>query len=573
VRAATDTATTKHFFSPRGRYLLLGAVLAVATALVYLPVQTHPFLNFDDSGYVTTNVNIQTGLDWDTVRWSFTTFREANWHPLTWISHAIDCQLFDLNPAGHHLMNVAFHVLNALLLFWVLARATGYMGRSFMVAALFALHPINVETVAWIAERKNLLSMLFFLLALGAYRWYAYKPRPDRYAVVALLYVLGLMAKPQIITLPCVLLLWDYWPLRRVRFSAASFQSSGAPLFPHAVGETVRTSADKVQNAGAPSFRVVGERVGAAELPPVKTFSYLLLEKLPLFLIAGASALITVHVQRLGGATNWYPRSVRIENAIVAYASYIVKTLWPAHLAPLYPHPDSFALWQVLGALVLLLAITALVVLRPGQRYLAVGWLWFLGALVPMLGLIQVGGQAMADRYAYLPLIGLFIMLCWGIADWAAQRHLSPRLLTAASIAILLALTTITHRQLGYWSDNVTLWSHTLQVTKNNFIAENSLGAALELAGKEEEAIPHFRAAVAINPLDAASNINVADYERIHGNSSAAIERYRKVAATARNNRQKAEAYSKMADTYSAMGDPVRAREAMRSVEDLQRGQ
>ncbi len=508
------------------RTWVLSLLLVAATVALYYPVQGHPFVNYDDSVYVTANLHVQGGLDWDTVQWAFTTFEAANWHPVTWISHALDCQLFQLNPAGPHDVNLLLHVVNVLLLFWVLYRATGFAGRSFMVAALFALHPINVQTVAWVAERKNLLSMLFFLLALGAYRWYVREPRDGRFAIVALLFVLGLMAKPQVITLPCVLLLWDYWPLRRM-FASAADASPSAEL---------------------------------ATIPP-KSFSWLVLEKLPLFAIAAAGSSITMYAQRTGGARNWAPRFLRLENAIVSYARYIGKALWPSRLALFYPYPDSFKAWTVLAALVLLMVVTAFVILQRRRRYLVVGWLWFAGTLVPMIGLIHVGGQAMADRYAYLPLIGLFIMICWGVADWSEQRRISPAWLATVSVVLLLALTVVARVQLDYWADNVRLWSHTLQVTGPNFIAENSIGVALERQGKIDDAVAHFRAAARINPNDPSSNLNLAEYDRLHGRLLECIERCRRIPAMTQMTIQKVQAYETMALAYRALGDEAHARE------------
>lgn len=518
--------------------LFLGLLLAVATLALYYPAYQHPFVNYDDTGYVTANLHVQEGLDWDTVHWAFTTFYQANWHPLTWLSHALDCQLFELHPAGHHVVNLLLHVVNVVLLFWVLYQATGFTGRSFMVAALFALHPINVQTVAWVAERKNVLSMLFFLLALGAYRWYVRQPRDGRFAVVALLFALGLMAKPQVITLPCVLLLWDYWPLRRMFASAP----------------------DASPEAGQAAF-------------PAKSFSWLVLEKLPLFAIAAASAGITMYAQRTGGARNWFPRHVRLENAIVSYALYVKKAVWPSRLALFYPHPESFNAWTVLAAVVLLLAVTAFVIVQRRHRYLVVGWLWFVGTLVPMIGLVQVGVQAMADRYAYLPLIGLFIMICWGVADWSEQRRIAPAWLASVSVAALLALTVVARIQLDHWASNVTLWSHTLQVTGPNYIAENSLGVALRREGKLDDAIPHFLAALAINPNDASSNLNIAEYDLQNGRLLACIERCQRIPAMTQLTIQKVEAYEKMALAYRALGDPARARECEEKAQKLRGGQ
>jgi protein O-mannosyl-transferase len=518
------------------RTWVLGLLLVVATLALYYPVNSHPFVNYDDTLYVTENAHVQAGLQWKTVKWAFTTYDEANWHPLTWLSHALDYQLFQLNAAGHHDVNLLLHVLNVLLLFWVLLRATGLAGRSFMVAALFAVHPINVQTVAWVAERKNLLSMLFFLLALGAYRWYARRPRVGPYAVVAALFALGLMAKPQIITLPCVLLLWDYWPLRRMFARAGDAEYPATPT----------------------------------TIPP-KGLIWLIVEKLPLFAIAGANAVITMHAQRHGGARNWFPRLIRLGNAIVCYARYIGKTFWPSKLALFYPHPgDTLKLWKVVAALIFLLAITALVVIKHRRRYLPVGWLWFIGTLVPMIGLVQVGIQAMADRYAYLPLIGLFIMICWGVADLSESRHLAPTGLAAVSVAVLLSLMVVARVQLNHWTDNISLWSHTLQVTESSFIAENSLGVALERKGELNEAIKHFRAALAINPNDAATNLNIAEYDRLHGDLVACIERCKKVPDMTQLRTQKMQAYAKMALAYHALGDYIDEQQCLDKVRQIQ---
>ena len=505
--------------SPRGQMFALSLLLVVAAVLLYYPVNNHPFANYDDPDYVTDNFHVKSGLHWSTVTWAFTTYAAANWHPLTWLSHATDVELFQLDAGRHHDVNVLLHVVNVILLFWVLQQATGYVGRSAMVAALFALHPINVESVAWIAERKNLLSMMFFLLALGAYRWYALRPQLSRYTVVAALYAMGLMCKPQVITLPCVLLLWDYWPLRR--------------MFPDS---------------------------GELGISP-KSLSDLVWEKVPLFALSAASAAITIKAQTAGGATNWYPLAVRINNAVVSYVRYIGKAFWPSGLAVMYPHPgNSLPSWQIAGSLLLLLAITGLVLEGWRHRYLPVGWFWFLGTLVPMLGLKQVGGQAMADRYAYLPFIGLFIMVCWGVADWFEARRVSAFWLAAPSIAVLLALAIVAHRQITYWNDYVSLWSHALQVTSGNWQAENNFGMALLRQGRMEDAIPHFRAAAAINPDDPVSTMNIGTYEHSHGNVPLAIEYYKKTASLARNPKMKAEAYNNLGYAYKDLGDYADAR-------------
>ena len=519
------------------RILLLALLLALATIAVYLPVAHHPFLNLDDNQYVTANPHIQNGLSWDAVQWAFTSYWSFNWHPLTWLSHALDVQIFGLDPAGPHLVNLALHVVNVLLLFWVLARATGYVARSAMVAALFALYPINVESVAWIAERKNLLSMLFFLLALGAYRWYAQRPTAARYGVVALWFALGLMAKPQIVTLPFVLLLWDYWPLRRMALKGDS------------------SNADE------------------------KAFVTLVLEKLPLLALCLASSYLTMEAQRAGGAVASfvkYPLSVRFENALVAYVRYLGKMFWPTDLALMYPHPGaSLPKWQAWIALIVLLAITKFAMDRQRQRYLLVGWLWYLGTLVPMIGIVQVGHQSMADRYAYLPLLGIFIMICWGVPDLIESRvpeenrPLVAKVLTVVSVVILLALAFLTQRQLGYWGDNITLWAHAESVIGPNSIAENRIGDELLHRGEPEAAMQHFERAAAIQPTDADSNFAIAVYEQKTSNLSEAIRRYKMVLAGNASVDMKVRALTYMSYAYRDLGDTARQQECLEEAQRL----
>ena len=512
------------------RPAVLSLLLVIATVTLYYPVQTHPFINYDDRDYVYENPQVQAGITWPTIKWAFTTSAAGNWHPLTWISHALDYQFFGLDPSGHHDVNVFFHAVNVVLLFLLLLRATGYAGRSFMVAALFALHPINVETVAWIAERKNILSMMFFLLALGAYRWYASRPRVDRYLLVALLFALGLMAKPQIITLPCVLLLWDYWPLQRM----------------------FRSKRDSKNQPAAPI--------------PARSFLWLIVEKLPLFALVAASAIVTLKVQRT--TRLWFPRLLRIGNGILSYGRYIRKAVWPTDLALMYPHPgELLKWWSVVLSGVVLLAITVLVIVGRRHRYLVVGWLWFLGTLVPMLGLVQVGLQAMADRYAYASFIGLFIMICWGAADMGERLHFPRVVLPSVSIAALLALTVLARQQINYWQTDVDVWTHALQVTTGNWIAESQLGTALAIDGRVEEAIPHFHNALALEPYDPDANMGIAIYELRHQNYREAIVYYQRVVTVNRAPRIGiiANAWLGMAKAYAALGDNQKAQECLQN--------
>jgi len=476
----------------RARTFLLGALLVVITVALYAPVHSHPFFNLDDYFDVVDNVHVHHGLDWETIKWSFTAMDMANWIPLSWMSHALDYQMFGRNPAGHHDMNVFFHALDVVLLFWVLKSATGYTGRSFMVAALFAVHPMNVEAVAWIAERRSVLSMVFFLLALGAYRWYARNPTDRRYAVIAVLFALGLLAKPQVITLPFVLLLWDYWPLQRMFPSAPS--SSPPP---------------------EPSI-----------FPP-QTLSQLIKEKIPLLFLCIADAILTVSAQGSVRPGLMPPLSSRLKNAVFSYVLYIKKAFWPSGMAPELPHQGAWLTpWQVIGSVAVLLAITALVLAARRYRYLPVGWFWFLGMLVPMIGILQAGRQGMADRFGYQPYIGLFILVCWGVADWAERRHISVAWVAAASAIVLLALTTVTYRQIGYWKDSLTLWEHGAATVPNHWTAEVNIGIQLMAQGKEAEALAHFYKGSAINPDEVFSNKIIGYHEQSLGHLQEAISRY-----------------------------------------------
>jgi protein O-mannosyl-transferase len=558
VRRDPRSASSVRQLTPfANRPILVGLLLVLATVALYHPVHHHPFINYDDRDYVYENPTVESGLSLHTIRWSFTTYTARNWHPLTWLSHALDCQLFGLNPAGPHDVNVLFHALNAVLLFWVLAKATGYIGRSFMVAALFALHPINVESVAWVAERKNVLSMMFFLLALGAYRWYAARPRVGRYAIVAALFALGLMAKPQIITLPFVLLLWDYWPLERYAFRSPLF-AFRQRVHPSLSGE------DRIPDSGR---RSSGEK---RETKSQKRLYWLMLEKLPLLLIAAASAAITLKAQH--AARNWFPRQYRVGNAILSYRLYIRKAFWPSRLALLYPHPDTSLSWSaVIVMAVLLVVITGFVVFMGRRhRYLPVGWFWFLGTLVPMLGIVQVGVQAMADRYAYMSFIGLFLMICWGAADWAGAKNLPAVLLPVTSLAVLLLLAIVARQQIAHWQSDEALWSHTLQVTTRNWMAESQMGTALAIEGKVAQAMPHFYTAIAIQPDDTNSQMAIAIYDLQQREYEDAIQHYQ-IAITDQNARPSllAQAYRGLAKSYAALGDSVRAEQYLQTAKDV----
>ena len=531
-----------------------GFLLVILSLALYYPARTHGYVNYDDNLYVTDNEHIKDGLTWDTVTWAMTTYEAGNWHPLTWLSHALDFQLYGPDPTGHHDTNLLLHALNAVLVFWVLLTATGRAGRSLMVAALFAVHPINVEPVVWIAERKTLLSMTFFVLALGCYNRYVKTPKLGWYVLVAVMFALGLMAKPQVITLPFVLLLWDYWPLKRVAIRHSLF----------AIRQNVACD-----DSGEPRKANGKQRVGEERSPGV-----LVIEKLPLFAIAAASAALTMAAQRSANAVLTFgaiPLSLRLSNAVVAYVRYLGKAFWPVALAPMYPHPGgSLRAWQVYGALLLLLAITMWVFEQRRHRFLLVGWLWFLGTLVPMIGLVQVGRQAMADRYGYLPLLGIFIMLCWGLGYLAERTRLPVAALPVAGAIVVLVLAGMSRRQIAFWSDDVRLWTHTIEVTPPNYIAEDNLGAALLARRWTEDAIPHFRRAAELHPTDPISVFNIAFYEQMHGELRQAIEHYRQAIILTTRTQLKALALANMGHAYSDLGDTDQARQCFDAARKLQ---
>lgn len=509
-------------------------LLALVTLATYAGVARNGFINFDDDRYVLTNSHVRAGVHWATIAWAFRSFDEANWHPLTWLSHALDCQLFQLNPAGHHNTSLLLHVANALLLFALLQRATKATGRSLCVASLFAVHPLNVESVAWVAERKSVLATLFFLLALGAYGWYARRPSVSRYLAVMATFALGLMAKPMVITLPFALLLADYWPLRRLKFASEA------------------------------AVDVADQGTNRLPVEPGASFWRLGAEKLPLLGLSAASAIVTMLAQKAGGAvvsTAAHPPLLRLENAVCSYASYLGKTVWPVGLAVLYPYPHALAAWKVIGSALVLLAITLGVLRYRERRYLVAGWFWFLGTLVPMIGLVQVGNQALADRYAYLPLIGILVMAVWGAADRAKARRIGWKYPAIAGGAAVIALALVTRVQVAYWHDDLSLWSHTLGVTGDNFVAENNLGAILAWQGRDEEAVVHFRRASALEPGDPGSQINLGIYAHKHGDLTQAIARYERTLELAADTRIRAAAYGNLGQAYYAKGDYAKARE------------
>ena len=508
------------FSSPGKRTAVLALLLFLLTLIAYNPVTQNGFVGFDDPSYITNNRHVQAGLTWTTVKWAFRSTDAANWHPITWLSHALDCQLFGLRPAGHHYVTVLLHAITALLLFLFLQAATGFCWRSWIVATLFAIHPINVESVAWAAERKSVLCMLFFVLMLMAYRRYAQQPHWRRYSLVTLCFALALMSKPMVVTAPVLLLLLDYWPLERTK-----------------------------------------------TVSPAR----LIKEKLPLLAMATASGVVTMMAQHSGGAVHnqEFSFATRMTNALVAYCRYLGKAFWPADLGAFYPHTDKLPSWEVTFAIALLLLVSGSVLLFHRKRYLLVGWLWFIGTLVPVIGLLQVGEQAMADRYAYLPFIGLFIAAVWGIADFTQERKFKTGYVGLGACTVVVALSLLTYRQVGYWQNTTTLWTHTLAVTGPNYMAEDSLGAALMGEQKIAEAKRHFESAVAINPLDGFGLVNLGVADKLSGDISGAARNYEAAIRSTSDKNLQATALANLGSLYRMTGDTTRARTCYESALQL----
>jgi tetratricopeptide (TPR) repeat protein len=424
--------------------LLVGAALVAAIVAVYGQMRGHDAIRYDDLDYVTNNYVVQAGLTAEGLEWAFTTNTLSNWHPLTWLSHMLDCELFGMDMGMHHLTSLVLHAISAVLLLLLLHQWTGALWRPALVAALFALHPLNVESVAWIAERKNVLSTMFWFLTTMSYVAWVRDRKASRYALTLVLFALGLMSKPMLVTLPCTLLLLDDWPLGRMPSKAA--------------------------------------------------FRSLFVEKLPFFALAMASSVVTYVVQHevAVAALESVPLLSRVGNAVISYGAYLGDAVWPRHLALLYPlRPVAWI--AVLGAGLVLSTITwAVIKARTLHPYLLVGWLWYLGTLVPVIGIVQVGSQRMADRYVYIPLVGVFVMIAWGLGALVSHRPQTKNTVAAFSGIALLALAAVTHRQTALWRDSVTVFEHTLAVTGDNPIMQNELGIALGRVGRHQEAIAHL---------------------------------------------------------------------------------
>ena len=480
--------------------VLLSILLIAVSVIVFSPVRHHPFSSLDDDLYVTENYQVKQGLTAGGVRWAFTELYAGFWHPLTWLSHMLDIEIFGPdNPGGHHMSNVVLHATTALALFLALNGMTGAPWRSFFVAALFALHPLHVEPVVWVAERKEVLAGLFWMLVLLLYPYYVRKKTVLSYIVVLIAYTMGLMAKPMLVTMPLILLLLDYWPLRR-------FQGD--------------------------------EKKDPARLLPLQKLRKFFLskefiEKIPFFLIALAVGLLTVQAEHTMGAVksaDAYPLTVRIANAVVASAVYLRETLLPFKLAVFYPHPGMRPLWQIAMAAAVLAAITIWAVLtRKRHPYLAMGWFWYLIALLPVSGLVQIGEHAMADRYTYIPLVGVFIAVTWLVSDFFSVRKKAKAVLPVVAGIVLIACVVLTTAQIRRWKDDVTLFRYAISVTKNNHLAHSKLGAALAKLGKNDEAVMQYEVAICLRPDYAAARNNYGLLLTRMGKPSEALAQYREI--------------------------------------------
>ena len=591
--------------------------LAASAIMAFQQLSQCDFINYDDDVYVTENIHVQDGITMQAIRWAFTTGYAANWHPLTWMSHMLDVQLFGLKPRWHHLTNLLFHIANTLLLFCIFHRMTKAPWKSAFVAALFALHPLHVESVAWVAERKDVLSTFFWMLTMAAYVDYVEHRTEDgrrrtedgrrrtedggrrtedgrrmtvdgrsfsgirtptsdfRYLSVLIFFALGLMAKPMLVTLPFVLLLLDYWPLQRLEPKKSDQEFRTGIDEPLSANKRKGKSGRNHTSGSVPALDMMRGPVRTLqsmlkeEKPAAHKYQWalvrpLILEKIPLLALAALSCIVTYFAQKKGGAVipiEAFPLGARVANACVSYIIYIAKTVWPINLAVFYPHPGLLPLWQVLGA-VLLLGAVSFAVIRSAKRfpYLAVGWLWFAGTLVPVIGIVQVGAQALADRYTYIPLIGLFVMAAWGIPEllkkWQPTGPLRNEALFASSVLILACLSIVTWIQVGYWRNSIALYDHSLKVTSPSAVILCNRGVAYSKIGDYRQAISDYDRAIEINPQYACAYDNRGSVYAELGNHRQAILDYDRAIEI---NPKYAEAYNDRGITYGKLGNYKRA--------------
>lgn len=508
--------------------LLTSILIVISTFLAYQGILQNGFVSYDDLKYLSDNNHIRAGLSLDGIIWAFSSSYDANWIPLTWVSHMVDVSLFGINPLGHHLVNLLLHIANALLLHWLLVRTTGAVWRSAAVAALFALHPLHVESVAWAAERKDVLSALFLMLTITMYLRYVANRTTARYLAVIALYACGLAAKPMLVSLPFVLLLLDAWPLRRYISAKTRWNSTKMSLLS------------------------------------------LFIEKLPLIFLSIASCAITFIVQQKGGAVNdsiASPFSENVAHAMYNYLTYLSKTFWPSDLAVLYPYVHELSVWKLGGAIVFLALLTTLVIWQWNNRpYLAVGWFWFLITMVPVVGFVRIGVHSIADRYTYIPLIGIFIMLVWELANFLEFKRCGSVIATLLAIIIFPSLSVATWKQTGYWKDSISLYEHTLNVTRDNWLIHNNLATEMTKRGLNSKAMWHFNEAVKINPDYVTAHQNRGSVLMLTGDIYGAIRAYQSVLKV---NPNLEDPYYQLSILFSRIGDNKSAYKAYEALERI----
>lgn len=518
--------------TPRIQSIIAGLLLCIATLLSYRAVLHNGFVSFDDIEYLFDNQRVSAGLSLDSLTWALTATYEANWFPLTWVSHMADMSLFGANPFGHHLMSLVLHTLNVILLQLIFTRMTGSVWRSAAVAAIFALHPLQVESVAWIAERKNVLSTLFFMLTIIAYLRYIRKRTIFSYAGVLVVYACGLASKPMLVTLPFILLILDVWPL----------------------GRTGTGNVDHGLENG-------------------KGITALIKEKIPLLALAVSLCIITVIVQLGGGAIKGFGAGSLAENAahaLVNYVRYMFTVLWPADLAVMYPYVKQLPLWQPLGAAALLALITVLTIRSlPNRPYWAFGWLWFIITLAPVVGFIRIGAHSIADRYTYIPLIGISVAVVWTVADLLANVRYGKTVEVMGAVLLYGALSVATTNQVGYWKDSISLFEHAIAVTKDNWLAHNNISVELVKRGQIAQAYQHVRESIRINPENADAYYNLGKIYSNLGDDAQAIHAYKAALAFKPDY---GNAYLKLAMIYLEAGDATSALAMYRTLERIDHG-
>ena len=505
------------------KQIIAGIIICLSTLLAYWNIQYNNLIGYDDVKYLIENEYVRTGLSIDSVRWALTATYDANWFPLTWLSHMLDMTLFGNNPLGHHLENLFLHIANALLLMHILNRLTGHIWRSAAVALLFALHPLHVESVAWIAERKDVLSTLFFLLTVRSYIEYVKRETGYQYWVAILLYTCGLMSKPMLVSLPFILLLLDFWPLQRIYSDTPDCKS---------------------KNAG--------------------TFLTLLLEKAPFMLLSIASCIVTLNVQKTGGGTTKIGDQSLIDNSLHAFfnlSTYLRKTFWPSDLGVIYPYVNDISAWVATGSVTLVIGLSLMaVIIRKRMPYFTIGWFWFLITMGPVSGIVKIGVHSITDRYTYIPLIGIFIIAVWFLSEILSGKRYATVILTTILVAVMIPLAALTWKQTTYWKDSITLFKHTLAVTKDNWVAHNNLGAELLKYTRVPEADRHIREAVRINPESESAVFNLGHVLKRQGDRLGAISAFLKVIKL---NPARAEAYFEAGSTSFQIGEKTAAYEIL----------